>query len=409
MAQPMIAIAHADEPWAQPAFYGAFQCIGAACEDTCCEGWGVSVDKATYEKYQNCSGSELSPKLEQLVTIKTVGSNSTYASIQLTGARCPFLADGLCDIQKELGEGYLSHTCATYPRMLNTFGHHRERSLDLSCPEAARLALLDVRPMTFCETGDLDRPDMAVRKLVLRLLQNRIYPVSKRLMLVGHVCDKWSELESAAASEEARKQFLEGFALAVDSKLYDAHLQRCTANPATQLATVLELMTARVRLDYTSPRYLALYGEFVDGLQLTSEGTWDEFGSRYAAAYRRYYAPFMERHEYMLENYLVAYAFKTMFPFGSAAVNRALNLKKPADTFVTQYMLMASYFSVSKAVMIGLAGQYKSGFAAEHGVRAIQSISRTLEHCESYPNRVLEILASKGIRNSAGMAILTQN
>jgi lysine-N-methylase len=321
----------------------------------------------------------------------------------------PFLADGLCDIQKRLGEDYLGYTCATFPRIVNTFGHQRERSLDLSCPEAARLALLDASPMEFPDAFATDGPAIGVRNLVLHLLQNRRYPVSKRLILVGHVCDKWGELEASSASEKTKTQFLEGFALAVDGKLYDAHLHCCAADPATQLATVLQLMVARIRLDYTSPHYLDLYREFVDGLQLTAEATRDECGSRYSAAYRSYYAPFMERHEYMLEHYLVAYTFKTMFPFGSPSVNRVPNLEKPEDTFVAQYILLASYFSVSKAVMIGLAGQHKSGFAAEHVVRSIQSISRTLEHSETYPPRLLEILASKGIRSSAGMAVLTQN
>jgi lysine-N-methylase len=166
---------------------------------------------------------------------------------------------------------------------------------------------------------------------------------------------------------------------------------------------------ARLRLDYTSPRYIDLYREFVDGLQLKAGATREELGWRYSEAYHSYYAPFMKRHEYMLEHYLVAYAFKTMFPFGSPSVNRVLNLERAESTFVAQYMLMASYFSVAKAVMIGLAGQHKAGFSAEHVVRSIQSISKTLEHCETYPPRLLEILASKGIRNSSGMAVLTQN
>jgi hypothetical protein len=53
------------EAFIQPAFYSSFRCIGAACEDTCCEGWAVFVDKTTYHKYQTCSDSELSPKLKR--------------------------------------------------------------------------------------------------------------------------------------------------------------------------------------------------------------------------------------------------------------------------------------------------------------------------------------------------------
>jgi lysine-N-methylase len=152
-----------------------------------------------------------------------------------------------------------------------------------------------------------------------------------------------------------------------------------------------------------------LYRDFAHGLQLKTGDTPEEIGSRYAEVYRRYYAPCMERHEYILENYLVAYAFKTMFPFGSPSVNRLLNLQKVGSTPLVQYMLMGSYFSISKTVMIGLAGKHKADFSLEHMVRAIQSISKTMEHCETYPIRLLEILTSKGIKDSAGMAVLIQN
>ncbi len=393
----------------QPAFYTAFQCIGAACEDTCCEGWGVSVDKATYDKYQNSSDMELGAKLKNLVTIKEGGSDAMYASIQSTGGRCAFLADGLCSIQKRLGEDYLGRTCATYPRISNTLGNRRERSLDLSCPEAARLALLDPKPMQFGEAFTEQGSNSGVRKLIIDLLQNRDYPVSQRLILVGRVCDEWSKLEESSVSEETRTRFLKLFALTVENKLYEADWPQCSTDPATHLATVLELMVARLRLDYTSPRYMDLYRDFAHGLQLKTGDTPEEIGSRYAEVYRRYYAPCMERHEYILENYLVAYAFKTMFPFGSPSVNRLLNLQKVGSTPLVQYMLMGSYFSMSKTVMIGLAGKHKADFSLEHMVRAIQSISKTMEHCETYPIRLLEILTSKGIKDSAGMAVLIQN
>ena len=35
-----------------PEYYKQFQCIGGACEDTCCAGWNITVDKPTYQKYK---------------------------------------------------------------------------------------------------------------------------------------------------------------------------------------------------------------------------------------------------------------------------------------------------------------------------------------------------------------------
>ena len=396
----------AEESSTQPTSYSSFHCIGAACEDTCCAGWGISIDKTTFQKYQGCSDSELGAKLKELVTIKAAANDLMYATILSPDGRCSFLADGLCSIQKRLGEDYLGHTCATYPRVVNTLGDRRERSLDLSCPEAARLVLLDPKPMEFSSV--VEEPIGGIRRLVISLLQNRSYPVFKRLALVGFICSQWSELESSAATDGAKVEILQDFALAVERRQYDGYLEECLGDPAGQLSTVLDLMTARLRLDYTSPRYRDVCREFADGLQLKSGATWEDAGSRYSDAHRSYYAPFMETHEYMLEHYLVAYAFKTLFPFGLPSVNRILDLDKSPNRFVNQYLLMASYFSVARAVMVGLAARHKSGFSPEHVVRCIQSISKTLEHCEPYPLRVLEILGSRGIKDYTRMAVLTQ-
>ena len=36
----------------QPRYGSAFHCIGGECEDSCCDGMSVLVDKTTYEMYQ---------------------------------------------------------------------------------------------------------------------------------------------------------------------------------------------------------------------------------------------------------------------------------------------------------------------------------------------------------------------
>ena len=136
----------------QPSSYHAFRCIGADCEDTCCVGWIVNVDKPTYEAYQRCDDPELGPPLNELVTISQTGSSDdNYARINLSGPACPFLSEGWCAIQKKLGEAYLSDHVLSYPRVMNVVDDVLQRSLDLSCPEAARMVLLDPNPMEFDE------------------------------------------------------------------------------------------------------------------------------------------------------------------------------------------------------------------------------------------------------------------
>lgn len=49
--------------------------------------------------------------------------------------------DGLCEIQKRLGEAALCRVCRTFPRLRHDYGTFAELGLALSCPEAARLIL----------------------------------------------------------------------------------------------------------------------------------------------------------------------------------------------------------------------------------------------------------------------------
>jgi lysine-N-methylase len=73
---------------------------------------------------------------------------------------CPFMEEKLCGIQKTLGEDKLSDTCATYPRNNRLLGGQHEQSLTLSCPEAARLALLQADAMDFVEGSMRVRPEV---------------------------------------------------------------------------------------------------------------------------------------------------------------------------------------------------------------------------------------------------------
>ena len=74
----------------QPRSYHAFRCIGADCEDTCCVGWIVNIDKHTYEAYQHCDDPELGSRLHELVTINPAStSDDNYAHVTLSGSGLP--------------------------------------------------------------------------------------------------------------------------------------------------------------------------------------------------------------------------------------------------------------------------------------------------------------------------------
>ena len=414
----------------QPRHYASFRCIGADCEDTCCNGWGVTVDKDTYDKYQNCGDPELRASFDKLITINAGnGRADHYASIKLTETHCPFLSDGLCSIQNKLGEEYLSKTCATYPRVMNMVDGVLERSLDLSCPEAARLALLEHGTMEFDQPegrygssrlGNLSILDSSnskyadkpygyfheVRGLVIELLQNRSYPLWQRLTILGYFCDAANEVTEAGEHVEMGK-VVSGYADAIQHGLFADVLSKCRAQPVTQLEVVLELIVCRISSDFTARRFLACYEEFMRGIEWTQESTMEEIGFRYQEAYEQYYAPFMIQHQSIMERHLVNYVYKTLFPFGPQESHQKLSIQGMGMR--AQYMLLIVYYAIMKTVLVGISRLHKSTFNEAHIIKVIQSCSKVFEHSTSYPARAMEILAGKGMKTAASVGVLVRS
>jgi len=416
----------------QPRSYHAFRCIGADCEDTCCIGWIVNVDKRTYEAYQSCDDPELGPRLHELVTISADGgaSDDNHARITPSGPGCPFLFEGLCAIQKKLGGEYLSIMCATYPRVMNVVDDVLQRSLDLSCPEAARMVLLDPNPMKFDEdqgsprdprighlaalttlNGNSDKPFRYFREIrgfVIWLLQYRAYPLWKRLAILGSLCDQLHEMAGAGWHQQT-PEVLKAYRDAVHLDLFDQALDYHRAQPAEQLELVLELIVGRIGSDFTTPRFLACYQEFMQGIAWTAESSMDDIGRSYASVFSQHYAPFMGQHEYMLEHYLVNYVHWTLFPLGPQESDRQRSVHHIGNSIRDQCLLMMGHYAIIQTVLIGLAGFHKAEFGAGHVVKVIQSFTKAFEHSLTFPRRALEILADKGVKTCAGLAILIRN
>ncbi len=188
----------------RPQYTKAFQCIGSECEDTCCHGFAVTIDKATYLRYEG--NAEFRPGLETHFTrIEGNATDAAFARIRLTpDYNCPFLTrDRLCGIQIKHGSEYLSEVCVSYPRTSRRIDGLIEKALYLSCPEAARVVLLNPnlmkpekdengsgsryqRLLTARErAGNANASPHAylweIRSLTLSLIRDRSYPLWQRL------------------------------------------------------------------------------------------------------------------------------------------------------------------------------------------------------------------------------------
>lgn len=129
----------------RPDDYTAFRCLAGACPQTCCAAWEIVVDPDAQDAYLRLQ-HPLAAKLRRVLRVDSEGD--TYFA--QTDGRCPFLcADGLCELQRTLGEQSLCRTCRDFPRWEVLLCDRVEQGLSPACPEAARRLLERSAPLRF--------------------------------------------------------------------------------------------------------------------------------------------------------------------------------------------------------------------------------------------------------------------
>lgn len=126
--------------------FDQFKCIAQLCPESCCKFWQIVPDEDAMERYDILSGKD--QRIRDNIEKKE-------GVIRAKNGICAFLdPDELCYLQKTYGEKMLCDTCRDYPRHTEEFENVREYTLSLSCPEAARMLLLEDQPFEIHETED---------------------------------------------------------------------------------------------------------------------------------------------------------------------------------------------------------------------------------------------------------------
>lgn len=409
----------------RPLYGAGFRCIGPACEDTCCHGWSVPVDKATYEKYQAFPEGGLRALTQQHLSRNTVdATDSLFAQINLTPTKdCPFLAtDRLCAVQKEYGPEYLSATCSIYPRVLNSVEGELEMSLYLSCPEAARGVLLDPQ---FAEkegadsagyfrtdqfsmlasdgNGSIHKPYgyfREVRQCIVALLRDRSRPLWQRLFLLGMLCRRLDEIITAE-QDYTVPGILNDYLEMVATGALRNEIESVPGNPAVQLDVVLRLADRRIRAGGNGERFQECFRAFIQGIGYRPDSTTAGYVSHFLEAEAKYYRPFCETNPFIMENYLLNYVFRTLFPFGRQASAHFT----PQNIF-GEFVLLATQFAVIDGLLIGMAGHYREAFGSDHVITLIQSFSKAVEHNPTYLKEMSDFVRGRNLTDNRGIAIL---
>ncbi|GAA0746503.1 flagellin lysine-N-methylase [Clostridium oceanicum] len=397
----------------QPQYMNEFKCIGKECMESCCVKWNIPIDKDTYKKYKDSKNEELKDLFSNNIKRwRSKGDYSNYAKIKLKdNGECPFLdKDKLCSIYKHLGEDSLSTTCTVYPRDHNKIDDSLEISATMSCPEAARLALLNKNPMEFdCLEKEIKIKDGLKRKVntnkvdfknkinrylwdfrifTISLLQNRNYRLWERLTILGLFFDKVGKSKLSDSIN-----IIANYNSNIEKGLYKGELSKIPSNMQIQSIITNALTKKRVSMGTNNKKYMDLLIKSMEGIGYGKKEEIENNLKCYEKAYNYYTENFEEKYEYILENYLVNDVFKEIFPL------KRKNLFENYEILIVKYAIIRMH-------LIGLASFYKDEFTEEKVVSLIQSFSRVIEHNDLFIQKVYSILKENNIETMAYMAML---
>lgn len=367
-----------------PLYTERFACIGQACEDTCCAGWRVTIDKKTFNAYRKSTNPHLVDRLgNNIKRLRSHSSDEKYAQMDLdnkTGA-CLMIEDQLCSIQKELGEDKLSNTCFSYPRVSSEFGGIHQQALLLSCPEAARLALLADDAMSFIQLEITVRPEIIekqkpvrglsidqmneIRFFCIQLLKKPELLLWQKLTFLGLFCETLTEaLRNGGQSRVSR--IIESVEALISNKEFSELFENMQPQYEVQAMTFSLLWKTKIN-GICSLVDKAVYNSVVKGIGFDFEtGQIEE--SRLIDQYKKGVLQLpkaLKDTPFFLENYLLNEMFRDNFPFGQ---------NSPYD----QYLELITRFGI---VRFMLASQC----ATETELPSIKVLTQTVQSfCKRY-------------------------
>jgi len=306
-----------------------FKCVGASCEESCCQGWQVQIDRRHYhilkqamdgtpaereEFHRNVQRSDSAPDEGRFAWIRVEREKQT----------CPFLdSKKLCSVQLRYGEDSLPDICATYPRLVGKFGDRLEVWGTLSCPEVARQCLLhddaleivdgspDISARMTPTTAVVGTPTPYqrylddVRAAVFELLSMREHPIGTRLFLMAYLGKQTAEFfhkGSTTVDERRLAEVIRHVATPANAGLWQAELTRLPPPDALTAKLVTQMLRERLKTPLGSFRTLVdrILATYSDAASVSVSDLWAGFSQR-----RQFW---LDRHAERIDLYFENYA-----------------------------------------------------------------------------------------------------
>lgn len=390
----------------RPAYYDDFHCLAAGCRYSCCKGWRITFDKKDYLSLKRQEGSEeLNRRMEHGLRRIRKGpmTDIHYGEFDMSSGGCPLLReDCLCGLQAEKGHGALPAVCRTFPRA-GTYqaSGYLERSLSPACegvlellwnlPEGIGfrsdpLPKADRKTMAFHGGQALDVYFGPIREWCIDMLQDRRYPLNRRILLMGAALEKLKDgQEDVAAWLLSARKVMEYGNGAPEAEEAPSHLARFLSQ---NIRTLLELQVMGEDFSDIPQEILAGLGVIrkPDG---TFRIPWEPYQDT-KARYNRHFS----RQGYFMENLMVSLFFHLRLP----RLDSREELWKGYVNFCNLYSFY--HFLAAMSCREGAAGDKAELF------RLMAYASRGLIHNGARQSSLRDEFFTNGSATLAHMAIL---
>ena len=374
-----------------PRYLKEFKCIGGKCKDSCCVGWDIDIDKITFRQYYKIQDKKMKRMFQ-----KNVHNNADYLSPDVdygkvklkSGRRCPFLdEENYCIIYTEVGEEYLSNVCTSFPRITNKVDGCYEMSLDIACPEAARILLLKKEGIGFKESeetlekhivsSDIDTKSKKfnkspvkyfreIRALSIKIIKDRKFDLSQRLYILGDFINTLEEELKCKYSNVPK--FIKEYDMNSVSDSYEKNqlnyiLQMDFFKKMIVFLNVFKEMDSLSFKEYTK--------QIIVGFKFDEGGDISNHSELYIKAFEDYSENFLNNNSYIFENYLVNFMYNNMFPFSET------------ESIFDGYIMLLIRYSFIRFYLVGKY-LYNKQDCKENIVEFIHTFSKTIEHHKTY-------------------------
>ncbi|SFC47664.1 flagellin lysine-N-methylase [Clostridium uliginosum] len=390
-----------------PLYLKEFKCIGGECEDTCCVGWDVDIDKSTFKQYYKVQDKDMKKMFQ-----KNVHNNNNYYSDEVdygkvklkNGKRCPFLDENnYCIIYSKVGEEYLSNVCTSFPRITNKIDGYYEMSLDVACPEAARILLLKKDGIEFKESeetlgkhilsSNLDTKSKEfknspikylkeIRDFSIKIIKNRKFDLSERIFILG---DFLKELEGELDyNYNGVSKFINEYKINSINSSYKKDKLNYTFEVSFFKKMIDDL---NVFKEVDSISFQEYTKELIAGFNFNEIKDMNKYSEVYKNGFDLYFKKFINNNSYIFENYLVNFMYKNLFPFSET------------ESVFDGYIMLLTRYSFIRFYLIGIFLFNKDTYSPDSIARFIQVFSKTIEHHKTYLVDVLYYIKKNKLDN----------